>query len=178
MDVLRQLLSTDGSIWINLDDSEAHYFKVLADEVFGRSNFIANVIWEKSDSPRMDAEFFSSRHDQIFVYAKDKACFKVNKGVGQSNEVAEHYNKKDNDGRPYYLKPLRAMGGEDARADRPTLFFPLTAPDGKAVFPMRKDGSEGRWRWSKERTEEECHLIEWVRGRSGWAPYYRIYSDH
>jgi len=75
MDVLRQLLSTDGSIWINLDDSEAHYFKVLADEVFGRANFIANVIWEKSDSPRMDAEFFSSRHDQIFDKGDILYCF-------------------------------------------------------------------------------------------------------
>lgn len=177
LEILRRLLAEDGSIWINLDDNEAHYFRVLADEVFGRLNFVANVIWEKSDSPRMDAEFFSVRHDHIFVYAKDKACLKIKKGVGQGSELAEHYDKKDEAGRPYYLKPLRAMGGDDSRADRPTLFFPLKAPDGTKVLPIRKDGSEGRWRWGKERTEVDRHLIEWVRGRNGWAPYYRIFGD-
>ena len=177
LELLCSLLSQDGSIWVNLDDSEAHYFKVLADEVFGRNNFIANVIWEKADSPRMDAQFFSVRHDHLFVFAKDKARFVINKGIDQGDEVAEHYNKKDEQGRPYYLKPLRAMGGDDSRAARPTLFFPITAPDGTSILPMRKDGSEGRWRWSKERVVEDGELIEWVKGRAGWAPYYRIYGD-
>jgi adenine-specific DNA-methyltransferase len=125
----------------------------------------------------MDAEFFSTRHDHIFVYAKNRASFTINKGVAVGDEIAEHYNKKDEAGRPYYLKPLRAMGGEDARADRPTLFFPLQAPDGTDVLPIRRDGSEGRWRWSQGRTEDDKHLIEWVKGRAGWAPYYRIFGD-
>ena len=70
LDLLRNLLTESGSIWITLDDNECHYLKVLADEIFGRRNFLANVVWEKSDSPRMDAKFFSSRHDHILVYAK------------------------------------------------------------------------------------------------------------
>lgn len=177
LELLRRLLSREGSIWINLDDNEAHYCKVLCDEVFGRTNFIANVVWEKADSPRMDAHFFSSRHDHILVFAKDKETFRVNKIPSNEGGIAAHYDKTDERGRPYYLKPLRAMGGEDSRADRPSLFFPLTAPDGSNIFPMRKDGSEGRWRWSKERTENDKALIEWVEGRSGWNPYYRIYGD-
>jgi len=177
LELLRRLLTLDGSIWITLDDNEAHYCKVLCDEIFGRGNFIADVIWEKADSPRMDAEFFSTRHDHIFVYSKEKTAFSVNKGVTVGEDIAEHYNKKDESGRPYYLKPLRAMGGDDARAHRPTLFFALEAPDGKKVLPMREDGSEGRWRWSKERTEDDRHLIEWVNGRAGWVPYYRIFGD-
>jgi adenine-specific DNA-methyltransferase len=177
LEILRRLLTEEGSIWVNLDDNEAHYCKVLMDEVFGRTNFLANVIWEKADSPRMDAEFFSSRHDHIFVYAKNRDLFRVNKGVTANEGIAAHYDKIDADGRPYYLKPLRAMGGDDARADRPTLFFPLIAPDGTEVLPIRKDGSEGRWRWGRERTEEDKHLIEWVKGRVGWAPYYRIFGD-
>ncbi len=177
LEILRRLLRDDGSIWVTLDDNEAHYCKVLMDEVFGRQNFIANVIWEKADSPRMDAEFFSTRHDHIFVYAKNVTAFKINKGVTASNEVASHYDKLDKDGRPYYLKPLRAMGGDDSRTARPTLFFALVAPDGTEVWPMRKDGSEGRWRWSKERTKKDKHLIEWVQGRNGWSPYYRIFGD-
>jgi len=177
LEVLRALLATDGSIWINLDDTEAHYCKVLCDELFGRSNFIANVIWEKSDSPKMDADFFSTRHDHLLVYAKDRSAFKTNKGVTAIDGMPEHYDKIDDAGRPYYLKPLRAMGKDDSRSARPTLFFSMEAPDGTEVFPIRKDGTEGRWRWSKERTIEDRELIEWVRGRAGWAPYYRIFGD-
>lgn len=175
--ILQSLLDSRGSIWVNLDDNEAHYCKALCDEVFGRENFLGNVIWEKSDSPRMDAEFFSNRHDHILVYARDIHSFVINKGVTAGDELAKHYNKRDKQGRPYYLKPLRAMGGDDRRSNRPTLFFGIFAPDGTKVLPMRNDGSEGRWRWSKERVAEDVHLIEWVSGRAGWTPYYRIYGD-
>jgi len=177
LNLLRNLLSGNGSIWINLDDTEAHYCKVLCDEIFGRVNFLANVIWEKSDSPRMDAEVFSSRHDHLLVFAKDRTLFRINKLRTNEDGLAKHYDKLDEDGRPYYLKPLRAMGGEDAKADRPSLYFELIAPDGSVVLPIRRDGSEGRWRWSKDRTERDKHLIEWVKGRSGWSAYYRIYGD-
>ncbi len=174
--ILRTLLAQHGSIWITLDDGEAHYCKVLCDEVFGRQNFIADVIWEKSDSPRMDAQFFSVRHDHVLVYAKDKKFLQLSK-LPEEGELAAHYDKVDETGRPYYLKPLRAMGGDDSREARPTLFFEMSAPDGTVVLPLRKDGSDGRWRWGKERTIKDRALIEWVKGRNGWTPYYRIYGD-
>lgn len=175
--LLRQILSQDGSIWITLDDNEAHYCKLLCDEVFGRSNFLADVIWEKADSPRMDAEFFSTRHDHVLVYVKDRIAFSINKISTVEGGIAEHFDKIDEKGRPYYLKPLRAMGGDDSREARPTLFFPMAAPDGTKVLPIRKDGSEGRWRWSEDRTRTDHHLIEWIKGRNGWSPYYRIFGD-
>lgn len=79
IEVLRRLLTDDGSFWINLDDNESHYCKVLCDEIFGRQNFLVNVIWEKADSPRMDAEFFSGRHDHLLVYAKNsRDCASIN----------------------------------------------------------------------------------------------------
>ena len=77
--ILRNLLREDGSIWITLDDTEVHYLKVMADEVFGRRNFLATVVWEKSDSPRMDAKIFSSRHDHILVYAKNADNVLINR---------------------------------------------------------------------------------------------------
>jgi adenine-specific DNA-methyltransferase len=58
LELLRDLLAEDGSVWVTLDDNEAHYVKVVMDEIFGRSNFIGSTVWEKSDSPRMDAVFF------------------------------------------------------------------------------------------------------------------------
>ena len=175
--LLRQLLSDDGIFWITLDDNEVHYCKVLCDEIFGRSNFLANVIWEKSDSPRMDARYFSSRHDHILVFAKDLSKLSFKKDKPDPDDIPSHYDKKDEQGRPYYLKPLRAMGGEDSREARPTLFFKIIAPDGTEVLPMRKDGTEGRWRWGQERIEKDVALIEWIKGKRGWSPYYRIYGD-
>ena len=72
LQLLKELLAEDGSIWITLDDNESHYMKVLCDEIFIRKNFVANVVWEKSDSPKMDSKYFSSRHDHLLVYAKNR----------------------------------------------------------------------------------------------------------
>jgi len=177
-ELLRTLLNPSGSFWLHLDDNEAHRARSILDEVFGAENFIGTVIWEKSDSPRMDAEFFSSRHDYIIVYGKDKNQTKFRKLLLGDDELPEHYDKMDDNGRKYYLKPLRAMGGQgDSRAARPTLYYALRAPDGTQVFPKRQDGTDGAWRWRKEKTEKERERIEWVQGRNGWTPYYRIYAD-
>ena len=173
--LLHSLLCEEGSIWISLDDSEAHYLKVMADEIFGRKNFIADVAWEKSDSPRMDAKLFSTRYDHTLVYAKniDKVIIRQI----ESTSVPAHYDKTEPDGRRYYLKPLRAMNQNDSREARPNLYYPLTAPDGTIVYPRRPDGSDGTWRWSAQKVENSPNLIEWVRGRNGWSPYYKIYAD-
>jgi adenine-specific DNA-methyltransferase len=173
--LLRDLLSEDGSIWVTVDDNEAHYLKVLMDEVFGRKNFVANVIWEKSDSPKMDSQYFSSRHDHVLVFAR--TIEKLSLGRVRV-DAQEHYNRVDEHGRKFYTKPLRAMGnGEDTREARPSMFFPLTAPDGKEVLPVKPDGTDGRWRWGPDKVAKEMDRIEWVRGKNGWAAYYRIYED-
>ncbi len=175
LELLRDLLAENGSIWVSIDDNEAHYLKVIMDEIFGRSNFVPNVIWEKSDSPKMDSRVFSSRHDHVIVFARSTDSFSVNRILGQ---IPKHYNKTDKTGRRYYLKPLRAMGsGEDTREARPSLYFPLTAPDGQLVYPTKPDGSDGRWRWGPDKARKEQSRIEWVEGRSGWTAYYRIFAD-
>lgn len=177
LELLHRLLADDGSIWVTIDDNEAHYLKVLMDEIWGRNNFIGNSIWEKSDSPRMDAVFFSSRHDNIFCFAKniDTVLFKKI----PTEEIPEHYNRTDENGRKYYTKPLRAMGGQgETRAARPTLYYALTAPDGTSVYPKLQDGTDGAWRWSSEKVVVDKDKIEWVNGRNGWTPYYRIYADN
>jgi adenine-specific DNA-methyltransferase len=70
LELLRDLLSPDGSIWVTIDDNEAHYLKVVMDEIFGRKNFVTNVIWRKNYSPKSSARHFSEDHDHILVYAK------------------------------------------------------------------------------------------------------------
>lgn len=173
--ILRNLLHPNGSIWISLDDNEAHYLKVLGDDIFGRKNFIADIAWEKADSPRMDAKLFSTRYDHTLVFAKNIDIVQINRVT--TNNIPEHYNRTDADGRRYYLKPLRSMGKNDAREARPNLYYPLFAPDGTEVFPIRTDGTDGNWRWSRAKVEANPNLIEWVNGKNGWSPYYKIYAD-
>ncbi|MFA5072571.1 MAG: site-specific DNA-methyltransferase [Nitrospirota bacterium] len=178
LDILRNLLSDDGSLWVTIDDNEAHYLKVLCDEVFGRAQFVGTVIWEKSDSPRMDAQFLSSRHDFLLCFAKNIEVLSFKKISQDNGEVPSHYGKKDVSGRSYYLKPLRAMGGQgDSREARPNLFYSLIGPDGSEIYPKKQNGTDGAWRWSKEKVEAERERIEWKKGKSGWTPYFRIYAD-
>ncbi|HHF3071536.1 site-specific DNA-methyltransferase [Vibrio diabolicus] len=176
--LLKELLTETGSIWVTLDDNEAHKAKLLLDEIFGEENFIGNIIWEKSDSPRMDADFVSTRHDHLFVYAKSKDSVLFKRLATNEEALPDHYDKISEDGRPYYLKPLRAMGGQgETREARPKLYFPMIAPDGSEVFPKLKNGNDGAWRWSKEKQSKEADRIDWISGRNGWVPYYRIYAD-
>ena len=169
--LLRNLLCEDGSIWVTLDDNEVFYCKVLMDELFGRSNFVGSIIWEKADSPKMDPKYFSTRHDMILVYAKSLDRLTINRE--KSDEIPEHYNKIDENGRRYYLKPMRVMGGNVSES----LFYPMIAPDGTEVWPISSKGQRTCWRWSKRKTVEESERIEWVNGKNGWSLYFRIYAD-
>ncbi len=175
LEIIRRLLSDDGSLWITIDDNEAHYLKVLCDEVFGRVNFVADVIWEKADSPRSDAKFFSSRHDHVLVFVKEIEKVGLNR-LKQADAPA-HYSRRDSEGRIYYLKPLRAMGADGHRDKRPSMYFPLLAPDGSQVFPKNPDGSDSRWQWGAQKVEKEPDRIEFVKTKDGWSAYFRIYFE-
>lgn len=171
LEILYRLLSKNGSIWITLDDNEVYYCKILMDEIFGRNNFVGSIIWEKADSPKMDPRFFSTRHDTILVFAKEISQLIINRDI--PSEIPEHYNKIDEYGRRYYLKPMRVMGGNVSD----TLFYPMVAPEGTEVLPISAKGEKTCWRWSKRKVAEEKERIEWVNGRNGWSLYFRIYAD-
>jgi adenine-specific DNA-methyltransferase len=98
LEILRRLLSNDGSLWISIDDDESHYLKVLCDEVFGRSNFVANVIWQKKYAPSNDAKWLSDSHDHILVYAKYKDAWRPNL-LPRTDKQNQYYKYDDNDGR-------------------------------------------------------------------------------
>ncbi len=110
----RELLKPDGSIWISIDDDEGHYLKVLADEIFGRDNFVATVIWQKKHTRSNDAQWFSDNHDFILVYAKDKSIWRPNL-LPRSKESESNYSNPDNDPRGAWQSlPLQAKSGTDS----------------------------------------------------------------
>jgi adenine-specific DNA-methyltransferase len=172
---IRDLLSPDGSVWVHCDDSEQGYLRVLMDEVFGRQNFVATVIWEKVYSPRMDSERFSTSHDYIVVYAAGSG-FGVN-GFQQTPGTSKMFTLADENGRRYRLRNLRKEGKNSARADRPNLYYAITAPDGSEVFPVKADGSEGNWRWQESTYLAHGGEVEWIQRPQGWSAYLRQYED-
>lgn len=96
LEILRTLLADNGSIWISIDDDESHYLKVLCDMVFGRRNFVSNVIWEKKYSPQNDAKWLSDSHDHILVYAKNKDIWRPNL-LPRTKDMDGRYKNPDND---------------------------------------------------------------------------------
>lgn len=98
LEIIKRLLSDDGSLWITIDDNEAHYLKVLCDEVFGRGNFVANVVWQKKYAATNDSKQFSSVHDHILLYAKNASLWRPNL-LNRSDELNQKYSNPDNDPR-------------------------------------------------------------------------------
>ncbi|QSR29125.1 site-specific DNA-methyltransferase [Nocardioides sp. S5] len=170
--LIKELLAPDGSVWVHLDDAEQHRMRLLMDEIFGPRNFVATFVWERTDIPAMQASVTMSQ-DYLHVYRGGEA-FAPNGFV--TEEVADHYNKVDADGRAYCLRTLRMTGPGSARADRPTMWFSIPAPDGTEVWPIRSDGTEGRWRWGPDRVGRDENTLEWVERDGQWEPYRRIYA--
>ncbi|MBI4952502.1 MAG: site-specific DNA-methyltransferase [Myxococcales bacterium] len=148
IELLWALLREDGSIWISIDDNEAHYLKVLCDELFGRANFIANMIWEKRTT-RENRRVFSFNHDHVLVYAKCKAAFEsVRNPLPLNQTVLDRYKNPDADPRgPWQSVSANAQAGHATASQ----FYDLVAPSGVVHRPP-----EGRcWLYSKERMAEE-----------------------
>lgn len=175
LEVMRRLLSDDGSIWITIDDHEAHYLKVLCDEVFGRANFVANCFWQKVYSERMDARGFSVSHDHLLVYQKTSSFFPIQLPKDQN---AAQFGFFDPETKKYYRRrSLRKEGSESLRQDRPSMWYAITAPDGSDIFPIKPDGTEGRWRWKKENVSTNAGQLEFIQKEGRWEIYVKQYIE-
>lgn len=142
--ILHKLLSDDGSIWISLDDEEQAYCKVLCDEIFGRCNFVANVIWEKKFSPSNDAKWLSDSHDFVIVYARNKSKWRPNL-LPRSAEMDSRYKNIDNDPRGPWTS-----GDCSVKTYSESCDYPIQTPSGRIVNPP----AGYCWRFSKEKFNE------------------------
>lgn len=144
--LLRELLAEDGSIWMTLDDNEAHYLKVVCDELFGRSNFVATFAWEKDKGRRNDTDI-SSAHDHVLLYAKARDVWrKIRNPLPRTDAQKSRYRNPDNDPRGPWLQGdngTAKSGSESAR-------FPITLPSGRVVVPP----SGNYWRFSVANFEQ------------------------
>ena len=140
--LLRELLAEDGSIWVTIDDNEAHYLKVLMDEIFGRRNFVANVVWQKVYSVKGSAQHLSDMHDHIHVFAKSKNSWVANL-IPRSDKSTALFKNPDNDSRgPWRAGPLAARNHYSLGT------YSITCPSGRVI-----DGppTGSYWRVSHEK---------------------------
>lgn len=141
LELLKNLLNPEqGSIWISIDDDESHYLKILCDEIFGRGNFVANVIWEKKHTRANDAKWFSDNHDHILVYARNKQSWKRN--LLPRHDEEKGFTNIDDDPRGPW-----ASGPCHVKTPNPKDIFPVTTPSGRVIMPPAGTS----WRFSKEK---------------------------
>ena len=142
--LLRELLADNGVIFISIDDNEQHHLRMLMDEIFGATNFVANVIWQKKYSPQNDAKHFSDNHDFVACYAKDKDLWRPIL-LPRTEKQNKRYRNLDNDPRGAW-KTI----GLDVKTYMPDYDYPITVPSGRVVNPP-----PGRcWRCSHSRYDE------------------------
>jgi adenine-specific DNA-methyltransferase len=134
LELMRDLLAEDGSIWVHADDSESHYLKVIMDEVFGRNRFVASIVWQKRYS-RENREAIGDVHEYILVYARDPERFKqVRNKVPPTDAQTKVYRNPNNDPRGRWRPiPLTAQEGHAT----PEQFYEITAPSGRVFRPPK-----------------------------------------
>lgn len=147
LELIRTLLADNGSLWITIDDNEAHYLKVLCDEIFGRNNFISSIAWEKDKARKNDA-IISTAHDHILIYTKNALSWKKIRNLLPREEETgkSRYQNPDNDPRGPWLQgacSTAKSGSENAR-------FPITLPSGRVITPPPGN----YWRFSKSSLEK------------------------
>lgn len=160
----KDLLTEDGVIFISIDDNEVDNLKKICDEVFGESNHQATISYVRKTSGKQDSTNFMKSTEFILVYSKS-ALWEC-KPLLAEDKVTDRYNKADEDGRKYRETDLRKTGSGDRREDRPLMWYPfyfnpktndlqvlekadlsLAEKGYVEIFPIKPDGSEGRWRW-------------------------------
>ncbi len=145
--VARQLLREDGVIFISINDNEVYNLRLLMNDIFGEENFLTQFVWHSKKGGGGDVANVVVEHEYILAYARS-----ITAGALTKQEVeALPLDQKDEKG-PYRKgRELNKWGAGSARQDRPTMFFPIPGPNGEEVYPIRNDGSEGRWRWGKKK---------------------------
>ena len=182
LQLARDLLANEGIIFISIDDNEQAPLKLICDDVFGEDNFLTCISRATGTPTGGGFDGFVNEMDYILVYSKNISSAIIH-DLEMTAAGAEIYNEIDENGNRYLTRTLRRTGGEDRREDRPTMFYPLTAPDGTEVYPYGPTGYESRWRCSltEAKNLEENGLLVWKQvdrqGEKVWHPYKKFYLN-
>lgn len=178
----KTLLSEDGIIFISIDENEVENIKKICNEIFGESNFLTCVTRATGTPTGGGFDGLVNELDYMLIYAKNASSATIN-GLEMSAEDSKIYDQVDEQGR-YLIRPLRRTGGEDRREDRPTMFFPIIAPDGTEVYPIGPTGYESRWICSPDTAKRlaNSNMLAWKQvtknGEKRWQVYQKFYLEN
>lgn len=150
LQLAKQLLSEDGVIFCSIDDKNQAYLKCMFDEMFGEINMIA-CICRESIKGGTKTKNIKRVHDYVLVYAKQLKNGNIDKVLllGDKYEEANAFIYEDEKGKYAKGRELNKWGAGSRREDSPSMWYPIKGPNGEDIYPIRNDGSEGRWRWGK-----------------------------
>jgi DNA modification methylase len=184
MQIFKQLLSKDGIIAVSIDDNEVNNLGVLMDEMFGFKNKMACAPWLAEPSGGKEKTGLRGGHEYVLMYHNGD-----DSKITQESRSTGKLDRKDRWGKYRKGRELMKWGGVSLRSDRPGQWFPLIAPDGSEVWPIRNDGQEGHWRWGK--LQKMKHIVQdtenahweirpfdegviWNGKNDRWVPYEKI----
>jgi DNA modification methylase len=188
LQLLNELLSDTGAIFVSIDDNELPSLLALMYEIFG-DNYVGTLPVVNNLKGRNDKRNIAQTHEYLVAF--DKGKFE-SRGVPLTAKQLKEFRFVDKKGRRYALRDLRRRGGADRREDREGMFFPLylnqntgklaLEREGKndiKIIPLRSDGSEGRWRWSPTRVKDNLEILtaSYVRRSDKWNVSYPVYLD-
>jgi len=165
----KQLLARDGVIFMTIDDNEVANLRGICDEIFGEENFVTSVVWQKKVSPSNDATWFSSDHDHILIYAKNKFEWRPFR-LPMNERQKGYYTNPDNDPRGNWNSATYTCNKNSK--ERPNLFYPLINPNtGEEVWPKKT----AVWAYSKEMSlkHAEAGIIYWGKDGNSKAPRFK-----
>ena len=186
--IAKDLLTSDGAIFISIDDNELENLTKICNEIFGESNFVGCICRATGTTTGQDANKIGSSCDYCLVYSKSNE-FILN-GLDMDEKDLKRFNEVDEKGR-YSTLQLRKTGNADTKEERPNMFFPVTAPDGSKVYPFGPTGYLSRWRVSRDSYAKlvEDNMIVWKKSdsfepvttegyeKSPWTPYVKYYLE-
>ena len=173
----RNLLNEKGAIFISIDESEIANLRLVCDEVFGGTNFCGIISRATGTRMGLGSATIASELDYIVIYSKVEDLEFV--GLPMNVDDLKIYDQEDEKGQ-YLTRSLRRTGGENRREDRPSMFYPVEAPDGTLVYPIAPAGYESRWVCSKNtyKSQLESGMIEWKKVRKDGEEKWKVYQKH
>ena len=195
--IAKRLLSDNGVIFISIDDNELANLRLLSDEIFGFFNYEATITYVRKTSGKQDSSNFAKSTEYILIYSKSSNW--IASALPAEDKVTDRYNKVDVDGRRYRETDLRKTGNADRKIDRPLMFYPfyldpqdhsllvrqnsdpeLLALGFIEIFPVKPDGTDGRWRWAMNTANENLgNLVakEMPKYKGKYTVYEKDYID-